>query len=81
MKLGAFRLAVETGAPVVPIAIRGTRRALRDGAWLPRPGPLEVEVGAPIRPPPAERGFAAYVELREAAAAAIAAMIDEPRVG
>jgi fatty-acyl-CoA synthase len=49
-KLGSFRLACETGAPVVPVAIRGSRKALRDGTWLPRHVPIEVEVLAPLRP-------------------------------
>jgi len=78
-KLGAFRLAVEAGAPVVPVTIRGTRRLLPDGAWLPRPSSIEVEVGAPLAAPPG-RDFTAIAKLREEAAAAIAARLDEPRV-
>lgn len=31
---GAFRLAVETGAPVLPVAVVGTRRALRKGSLV-----------------------------------------------
>lgn len=37
---GAFRLAIETGAPVLPMAISGTRDALRKGSlafWPARP--------------------------------------------
>jgi 1-acyl-sn-glycerol-3-phosphate acyltransferase len=32
-KPGAFRLAVETGTPIVPLAISGTRDALPRGSW------------------------------------------------
>jgi 1-acyl-sn-glycerol-3-phosphate acyltransferase len=79
-KLGAFRIALETGAPVVPVAIRGTRAALPPGKALLRPSRIEVEVGAPIEAEgPAD--FAGYVRLRDAAAEAIAAMTGEPRLG
>jgi 1-acyl-sn-glycerol-3-phosphate acyltransferase len=77
-KLGAFRLACETGAPVVPVAIRGSRKALRDGTWLPRHVPIEVEVLAPIRPEGKE--IADIVRLRDRSADAIAERIDEPRL-
>src|SRR5204862_456961 len=33
-RLGAFRVAAETGAPIVPIALLGTRRALPDRVWF-----------------------------------------------
>jgi len=77
-KLGAFRLACETGAPVVPVAIRGSRKALRDGTWLPRHVPIEVEVLAPLRPEGKE--IADIVRLRDRSADAIAERIDEPRL-
>jgi 1-acyl-sn-glycerol-3-phosphate acyltransferase len=31
---GAFRLAVETGCPVLPIAVAGTRAAITKGSWM-----------------------------------------------
>jgi 1-acyl-sn-glycerol-3-phosphate acyltransferase len=31
---GAFRLAIEMGAPVLPIAVAGTRQAIAKGSWL-----------------------------------------------
>ena len=77
-KLGAFRLACQTGVPVVPIAIRGSRKALRDGTWLPRHEAITLEVMAPIL----SRGqeIADIVRLRDQAAEAIGARIDEPRL-
>lgn len=77
-KLGAFRLACQTGVPVVPVAIRGSRKALRDGSWLPKRRRIEVEVLQPLH----ARGSALpdVVDLRDRAADAIAAHIDEPRL-
>ena len=47
-KTGAVRLAIRTGAPVVPIGLRGTREVLPPHGWLPRPGPVEVRFGRPL---------------------------------
>ena len=47
-KTGAVRLAIRTGAPVVPIGLRGTREVLPPHGWLPRPGPVEVRFGPPL---------------------------------
>ena len=35
-QLGAFKAAVETGVPIIPVSLRGTREFLRDGTFLPR---------------------------------------------
>ena len=48
--MGAFTTAVEAGAPVVPIAIRGTRSMLREGSWFPRPGTITVVIAKPVAP-------------------------------
>jgi 1-acyl-sn-glycerol-3-phosphate acyltransferase len=77
-KLGAFRLACESNTPCVPVAIRGSRQALRDGTWLPKHRRLEVEVLAPIAPEGTT--LADIVRLRDRCADAIAAHIDEPRL-
>lgn len=47
---GAFMMAAHASTPVVPAAIRGTRRLYGEGARLPRWSPVEIEVFAPIRP-------------------------------
>lgn len=76
-RLGAFKTAVEAGVPVVPVALRGTRKALRR-TWLPRPLPIHVWAGEPIA---AEgEGWHAMVRLRDRAAAVIAAECGEPRL-
>jgi 1-acyl-sn-glycerol-3-phosphate acyltransferase len=70
LRLGAFETAIETGAAVVPVAIRGAHRVLRHGTRLPRPGPIEVTIGEPITP--VGEGWRAVVDLRDRAAAALA---------
>jgi 1-acyl-sn-glycerol-3-phosphate acyltransferase len=77
-RLGAFRTAAEALVPILPLALRGTRRALRGDSWLPRPGPIHVRVGAPI--PPGGREWADIVALRDAVADEIAAHCGEPRL-
>jgi 1-acyl-sn-glycerol-3-phosphate acyltransferase len=77
-KLGAFRLACQSRVPVVPIAIRGSRQALRDGTWLPKHRRIEVEVLDPIEPE--GEALADIVHLRDRCADAIASRIDEPRL-
>jgi len=49
-KDGAFRLAVETGAPILPVALEGTRSLLNKGSWIfASNARLVVRVGEPIR--------------------------------
>jgi len=47
-KKGGFMLALETGFPIVPIAVRGSGELLPRGSWHPASGEIEVIVGAPI---------------------------------
>lgn len=47
-KDGAFRLAIETGADVLPIAVSGTRRALPKHSWRFSTSRARVTVGTPI---------------------------------
>ena len=64
-RLGAFKAAVETGRPVVPIAIRGTREILPDGAWLIRRASITVTIGVPLQP--RAEGWQEMVRLRDLA--------------
>jgi 1-acyl-sn-glycerol-3-phosphate acyltransferase len=50
---GVGRLALQTGAQVVPIAVIGTERVRRD--WRIRPCKVRVRCGPPLRYPIAER--------------------------
>jgi 1-acyl-sn-glycerol-3-phosphate acyltransferase len=45
---GAFRLAIQTGRPVVPMAIKGGRTVSRRGDWRIRPGKMQVLFAAPV---------------------------------
>ena len=45
---GAFRLAIAAGVPAVPVAIRGTREALRPGSLFLRGGRVRIAIGKPI---------------------------------
>lgn len=68
-RLGAFRAAVDTDRPVVPIAIAGTRNVLPDGTWLFRRGPITVSIGPAMQPH--THGWPEMVRLRDAAVDAI----------
>lgn len=71
-RMGAFIVAANTGIPVVPVAICGTRSILRDGQWWPRRGAITITFGAPLLPgADALDTFAAAVGLRDAARAHI----------
>ncbi|WP_343676521.1 AMP-binding protein [Paraburkholderia heleia] len=75
-RLGAFRAAVLAGRPVLPVAVRGARTALRDGHWIPERGDIEVELLEPICAHAAD--FRAMVDLRERTRAALLAKCGEP---
>jgi 1-acyl-sn-glycerol-3-phosphate acyltransferase len=64
-RLGAFRAAVDTARPIVPIALSGTRRVLPDGTWLFRRAPITVTIGTPVEPQ--AQGWPEIVRLRDAA--------------
>ena len=49
-QLGAFKAAVTTGVPILPISLTGTRKILRDGTYLPRPGKVTIVIHGPIFP-------------------------------
>lgn len=73
--LGAFSAAARAKLPVVPVVIRGARRKLPSGRFLPRPGPLHVHVCDAVRlPPSTPTAQALMVETRRA----MLAHLDEP---
>lgn len=47
-KKGAFVIAIQTGLPVVPMAIHGTNAIWPPGAKMMHPGPIELVIGDPI---------------------------------
>jgi 1-acyl-sn-glycerol-3-phosphate acyltransferase len=49
LKKGGFRLALQTGLPIAPVAIVGTRRAMPRGSLILRPGPVELFIEEPLQ--------------------------------
>lgn len=73
---GAFVIASKAQVPVVPAAIRGSRRLFGEGMVLPGYSPISIEVLPAIAPQGDGREAAAT--LREAARSAILARCGEP---
>jgi 1-acyl-sn-glycerol-3-phosphate acyltransferase len=75
-RMGAFVAAVHSGAPVLPVAIRGGRNFIRDTDWRPRRTRIEVV----IRPPIAAtgKGWQDALKLRDAARHEISRWCGEP---
>ncbi len=76
-RLGAFEAAVAAGAPVVPVALRGTRRLLPADTHMPHPGRVHVWIGEPLRA--VGTGWKAAMDLRDRAADAVALHCGELR--
>jgi 1-acyl-sn-glycerol-3-phosphate acyltransferase len=72
-KKGPFFLAMETGAPCVPVSIHGTETMMKKGSARIQPGTAHVRFHAPIDP----AQFATREELMEAVRAAIASGLPE----
>lgn len=49
-KLGMAGVALATGAPVIPVIMKGTRKANPIGSWLLRPAKVSMVVADPIDP-------------------------------
>lgn len=56
---GAFRIALETGTPIMPIAIVGADSIMKRGSLLMKPGTISIFYGQPILPegPYCESGY------------------------
>ncbi len=70
--LGAFKAATAAQREIVPIALEGTRRVLRDGTWLPRPAPITITICPPIAPPSTTEDWQQIVRVRDSAREIIA---------
>jgi 1-acyl-sn-glycerol-3-phosphate acyltransferase len=77
-RLGAFKTAVETGTPVVPLAIRGLRPVIRLRRFILRPGSVQIAIAPAVKAQGSD--WRAVVALRDAVADAIAARCGEPRL-
>ena len=47
-KLGVAKLALESGAPVIPVAMIGTDKVQPIGQSLPHPGKIGIKIGKPL---------------------------------
>lgn len=56
LRLGAAILATELRVPIVPVVIEGSFEAWPRGQSYPKPHPIRVAYGAPIRPEAVHRG-------------------------
>ena len=74
-RLGAFQAAAAAGAPLLPVAIVGSRAALPDESWRPRRQRIAVTVGTPIAP--SGDGWAEVLALRDSARAQLLALTGE----
>ena len=60
---GAFRLSVETGIPILPMAVIGADRIMGKGSLLLAPGTVRVYFSSPIMPPaPSETAVGDLIE-------------------
>ncbi|MNF55645.1 Long-chain-fatty-acid--AMP ligase FadD26 [compost metagenome] len=73
--MGAFVLAARAGVPLLPVAIRGTRKVLRDGQWFPRHGAIDVNVCPPLLAQ--GPGWVEAIKLRDATIAVLLDYLDE----
>ncbi|WP_301176121.1 lysophospholipid acyltransferase family protein [Actinomadura geliboluensis] len=67
-RMGAALLCREQGVPAVPLAVRGTYRAMPRGGMWPKPGrpAVAVRYGAPLAPDPDETTSAFNARLEDA---------------
>lgn len=72
-KKGPFYLAIEAGAPCVPVSIHGTEQMMAKGSARVRPGTAHIVFHEPLYP----RNFASREDLMEAVRAAIASDLPE----
>ena len=81
--MGAFVLAARSGVELLPLAIGGTRRVLRDGQWRLRRGAIQVECCPPLVAQ--QSSWLEAIRLRDATRAALLERLDEtervPRFG
>jgi len=77
-QLGAFKAAAAAGREIVPVALEGARRVLRDGTWLPRPGKISITICPAIAPPSDATNWKEIVRVRDQTREIIARDAREP---
>jgi 1-acyl-sn-glycerol-3-phosphate acyltransferase len=72
-KKGPFYLAMQSGAPCIPVSIYGTETMMAKGSFAIKPGTVHIIFHAPLYP----RDYATRDELSQAVRAAIASGLPE----
>jgi 1-acyl-sn-glycerol-3-phosphate acyltransferase len=72
-KKGPFYLAMQTGAPVIPVSIYGTETLMAKGSFAIKPGTAHIIFHAPVNP----GDYATREDLSQAVRAAIASGLPE----
>lgn len=75
-KLGAFKIAVEAGVALCPIALQGTRKILRSNEFLLRPGRIKIHFSNLMKPQ--NKTWDEVIRLRNEIHKEIAAHCGEP---
>lgn len=76
LRAGAFVAAIRGEMPIVPVVISGTRYVLPANRYLPRYGPVRVDILPAITPDHASYGH--HRELAKTVRQSILAVLDEP---
>jgi len=74
--MGAFVVSADSGLPLLPVSLHGTRSVLRDGSWWPRRQPVRIRLHAPAQPQ--GTGWPSALRLRDSARGDIASACGEP---
>lgn len=79
-QLGAFRAAVKTGRPIIPVALQGARRFHQDGTILPKPSEINVTICPALfaNPDSTGREWAEVLRLRDETRRIISTHSGEP---
>ncbi len=78
-RMGTFVIAAQSGVPILPATIRGTRSILREGQWLFHRGAISVTVSPAIEPHGTD--WTAAIALRDATRAEMLRLCGEPDLG
>ncbi len=73
---GAALLAARTGAPIIPVAIINSHKALRKGFIFPRLIPIHLRIGKPIAPPKSRKKLD-LIETTDVLQSSINSMLDK----
>jgi len=79
LKRGAFQLALSSGSPIVPVAIKGSNKVMPKGAFKLKKGFITIQLGTPISTVNYERKT--MPELIERVTGCLRAMLEEERQG